>query len=73
MVLVQTDSQGGVVLPGHPGERFLLRENEDGSILLEPVHISTRAQAEYDSSLDLRSLLARASQAPSVAKNRAKK
>ena len=62
--LVETDSRSRVVLPGHANERFLARENADGSILLEPAHIVSDAQHEYDNSPELQELLARAAVSP---------
>jgi hypothetical protein len=38
----------------------VLRENEDGSILLEPARVVTEAQLEYDESPELQALLSRA-------------
>jgi hypothetical protein len=34
--LVETDARSRLTLPGHPNQRFLVRENADGSFLLEP-------------------------------------
>jgi len=65
-ILVETDAHSSVVLPGHPGQRFLVRENEDGSLLLQPARVITEAQAEYDRDPELRDLLARASMSPTV-------
>ena len=62
--LVETDSRSRVVLPGHANERFLARENADGSILLEPAHIVSDAQHEYDNSPELQELIARAAASP---------
>lgn len=31
-VLVETDDRNRVVLPGHPDQKFLLTEQEDGSL-----------------------------------------
>ena len=43
--------------PGHPNQRFLMRVNEDGSILLQqPAHVDTAAQQEYDSNPELQAL-----------------
>jgi len=69
-LLVETDSRSRVVLPGHPSERFLVHENSDGSILLQPARVVTEAQAEYDANPELRDLLARATQAPTVRRTR---
>jgi len=60
MILIETDDRSRVVLPGHPSQRFVLRENEDGSILLEPARVVTEAQLEYDESPELQALLSRA-------------
>ena len=67
---VETDSRGRVVLPGHPNQRYLVRENADGSILLQPATVMTEAQHEVESTPELRDLLARAAAAPTV--NRAR-
>ena len=64
--LVQTDDRSRVVLPGHPEQRFLMRENADGSILLEPARVVSEAQAEYDDTPELQELLGRAMQSPTV-------
>lgn len=69
-LLVETDARSRVVLPGHPSERFLVHENEDGSILLQPAIVVTAAQAEYDSNPSLRDLLARADEAATVRRTR---
>ena len=68
--LVQTDSRSRVVLPGHANEMFQMRENSDGSILLEPARVVTEAQSEYDESPELQELLSRAMTAPSVKRSR---
>jgi len=69
-VLVETDARSRVVLPGHPGQRFVMHENEDGSLLLQPARVLTEAQAEYDSDPELRDLLARAAKSPTVRRTR---
>jgi hypothetical protein len=68
--LVETDARSRVVLPGHPEERFLVQENADGSLLLQPARIVSAAQAEYDDNPELRDLLARAAKAPTVRRTR---
>lgn len=65
-LLVETDTRSRVVLPGHPNQRFLVRENADGSLLLEPARVVTDAQSEYDSNPELRALLSRAAASPTV-------
>lgn len=69
-VVIETDSRSRVVLPGRPNQRFLVRENEDGSILLQPARVVTEAQLEYDSSPDLRDLLTRATKSSTVRRAR---
>lgn len=68
--LIETDARSRAVLPGHPSQRFLMRVNEDGSILLQPARIVTDAQQEYDSNPELRDLLARAAASPTVRRTR---
>jgi hypothetical protein len=70
MILVETDSRSRVVLPGHSNERFVLQEQEDGSILLQPAVVVTQAQAEYDADPELRSLLTRAAHSGTVRRTR---
>jgi hypothetical protein len=62
---IQTDGRGRVVLPWHPNMRYLMRENEDGSIL-QPATAVTVAQQEFQSTPELLDLLARATAAPTV-------
>ena len=68
--IVETDARSRVVLTGHPNERFLIRENSDGSLLLEPARVISTAQAEYDADPELRDLLTRASAGATVRKTR---
>ena len=72
-LLVETDARSRVVLPGHPSERFLVHENEDGSLLLQPAVVVTAAQAEYDSNPQLRELLSRAEASPTVSRRRTRR
>jgi hypothetical protein len=67
--LVETDGRSRVVIPGHPNQRFVVQENADGSVLLEPARVITDAQHEYDNP-ELRELLARAAASPSVTRRR---
>ncbi len=71
--LVETDARGRAVLPGRPNERFVLRENPDGSLLLQPARIVTEAQYEYDTDPELRELLARATASPTVRRARVRR
>lgn len=72
-VLVETDARSRVVLPGHPNRRYLLQVNADGSLLLQPARVISEAQHEYDTDPELRSLLARASQSPTVRRTRTRR
>lgn len=69
-ILIETDARSRVVLPGHVNQRFLVQENEDGSILLQPASVVTDAQLEYDGDPELQALLARASQSSTVLRAR---
>lgn len=71
MRIVETDARSRVVLPGHRNQRFLVQENADGSLLLQPARVVTEAQLEYDTDPELRALLARASRAPTLHRRRA--
>lgn len=44
--LIETDSRSRVVIPGHSNERFVVRENADGIILLQPARIGVGAPDE---------------------------
>jgi hypothetical protein len=70
VTLVQTDDRSRVVLTGHPNEQFLMRQNSDGSILLQPARVVTEAQAEYDETPELQELLARAMSSQTVRRRR---
>lgn len=69
-IVVETDNRSRVVIPGHSNERFVVQENADGSVLLQPARVVTEAQLEYDSNPELRDLLARAAAAPTVRRSR---
>jgi hypothetical protein len=49
-----------------------MRENEDGSILLQPATVLIAAQLEFDSTPELHDLLARAAAAATVRRVRAR-
>jgi hypothetical protein len=70
MTYVTTDDRSRVVLPGHPNATFLLRENSDGSLLLEPASVVSEAQAHYDRDPALRELLERAQESATVRRRR---
>lgn len=53
-----------------PDRLFLLRENEDGSILLQPATVATEAQHEFDATPELRELLAAATSTPTIRRTR---
>lgn len=71
--IVETDNRSRVVLPGHPNQLFLLRENVDGSLLLQPARVVSAAQHEYDTTPELQDLLARAAAAPTVRRTRSRR
>jgi hypothetical protein len=70
MTFVRKDARSRVVLPGYPNQHFLLQENDDGSILLQPARIVSEAQAEYDATPELQELLARATRSSTVRRRR---
>lgn len=70
LALVETDDRSRAVLPGRPNQRFVMRENPDGSLLLQPARVVTDAQHEFDSDPELRELLARAAASPTVRRAR---
>jgi hypothetical protein len=65
-IVIETDGRSRAVIPGHSNERFVVHENADGSILLQPARVVTEAQHEYDTDPALQELLARAAAAASV-------
>ena len=73
LALVETDGRSRAVLPGRPNERFVLRENPDGSLLLQPARVVTEAQHEFDTDPELRDLLARATASPTVRRARVRR
>lgn len=68
--MVETDDRSRVVLPGHPNRQFVVRENADGSLLLQPARVTTDAQHEYDRDPELRELLSRATGSPTLRRTR---
>jgi len=73
MTVIETDARSRVVLTGHPSERFVVRENEDGSILLQPARVVTEAQFDYDENSELQALLSRATASKAVQRPRRSK
>ncbi len=69
-ITVETDDRSRVVLPGHSNQRFVVEEQADGSLLLQPARVVTEAQHEYDSHPTLRELLDRAAASPTVGRRR---
>jgi hypothetical protein len=69
-VLIETDDRSRVVLTGHSNQKFIMHENADGSLLLEPARVVSEAQYEYDQTPDLRELLDRARTSPTVQRSR---
>ncbi len=67
---LRTDDRSRTVLTGHPNEMFIVHENEDGSVLLEPAEVVSRMQRAYDSDPELRETLAAAAAAPKVTHTR---
>lgn len=72
-ITVETDSRSRVVIPGHPNQTFVLQENADGSVLLQPARVVTEAQLEYESEPELRDLLDRAAASPTVHRKRTRR
>ena len=71
--LIETDARSRAVIPGHANERFVLHENEDGSLLLQPAKVITAAQHENDADPELQSLLARAASSATVRRTRSRR
>ena len=68
--LIETDHRSRVVIPGRRNERFIVTENQDGSILLEPAIVVSKAQYEYDHSPELQELLTKAAESTTVRRPR---
>lgn len=68
--LIETDNRSRVVLPGYANCRFLVQVNEDGSLLLQPAVVITKAQMEYDNDPQLRALLSQAVDSKKVIQSR---
>jgi len=49
---------------------FVVRENPDGSLLLQPGKVITNAQSEYDETPELQELLAQAAASSTVTRRR---
>ncbi len=72
-IVIETDSRSRAVLPGHSNQRFLLQENADGSLLLQPAQVVSQAQLDHDGDPELQELLARATQARTVRRRRSRR
>ena len=64
--VITTDSRSRAVIPGHPDRTFIVRENEDGSLLMQPARVISEAQYEYDTTPELQELLTKAAESPTV-------
>ncbi|MGB3285118.1 hypothetical protein [Mycolicibacter algericus] len=73
LAFVETDSRSRAVLPGRPNQRYVMRENPDGSLLLQPARVVTDAQHEFDTDPELRDLLSRAAASPTVRRTRVRR
>ncbi len=69
-LLISADSRSRMVIPGYSGRQFLVQENSDGSLLLQPAVVLTRAQYEYDKSPELQKLLMQTSNSPTIRRPR---
>jgi len=45
--MIRTDNRGRVTLAGHPDSTYLIREEPDGVLVLEPAVVMSAAQASY--------------------------
>lgn len=45
--MIRTDSRGRVTLAGHPDSTYMLHEEPDGVLVLEPAVVMSAAQASY--------------------------
>lgn len=70
MTFVETDDRSRLVLPGHRNAQYVMRENADGSILLQPAQVVIEAQREYDTTPQLRDTLAQAAASETVSRRR---
>ncbi len=70
MKVIETDARGRATITGHPDQRFIVQENADGSLLLQPATLVTEAQREYDTDPELQRLLAAATDSPTVRRMR---
>jgi hypothetical protein len=73
LIFIETDARSRTILPGHASQRFEMRVNEDGSILLQPDRLETQDRSEFDSDPEIGNLLARASASPTVRRSRARR
>ena len=67
---VRADERGRVTLPGHWNQHFIVTENEDGSLLLQPASLVSDAQRAYENSPELQEILHRAMTSPTVRRPR---
>ena len=73
IVVNETDDRSRLTIPGHPRQRFIIRENSDGSYLLEPAVVVGRAQYEYDHNPEQRAMLREAAASPTVTRTFARR
>ena len=69
-MLIEFDARSRAVLPGHKNKRFLMHENSDGSIFLEPAVVVSAAQLQYDQTPRLQEILSDAAASDTVTRRR---
>lgn len=69
-VLVDTDAQGCLVLPGNEDRRFRVEDLGDGNLLLHLVRFNNEMQDAYDNDPELRAMLDKAMSSPTVYRDR---
>jgi hypothetical protein len=72
-VPVFTDKQSRLVLRGHPNRTFLMRENADGVITLEPAVVISELEKRYLANASLQTQIAEAREHPERSRPRPKR
>lgn len=58
MTLIEVDARSRVTLPGKANRRYLVREEDDGTVILEPAVVMSELEARYLANPELQARVA---------------
>ncbi len=68
--VIEVDARNRVTLPGKAHRRYLVHEQDDGTVILEPAVVISELEARYRVNPDLQATVARGRAHPELSKPR---